>query len=163
ETSQANLRWAHNALTTNGQMHDRSVTVVAIRHTADGAASGVVGGRVTGADDALALLESAESVAAGADPSEDAMPLVGASVDADFGEPAVPTSIDVLRDVAGGLGEVVGPARSAEVSTFGFAEHLSSTTWLGSSTGLRRRHVQPTGRLEFNAKDATMKRTAWLG
>src|SRR5699024_11289455 len=52
-----------------------SVTVVAIRHTADGAATGVVGGRVTGTDDALALLESAESVAAGADPSEDAMPL----------------------------------------------------------------------------------------
>src|SRR5690606_14981793 len=31
------------------------------------------------------------------------------------------------------------------------------------SSGVRRRHVQPTGRLELNAKDRAMKRTAWLG
>lgn len=163
ETTQANLRWAHNALTTNGQMHDRSITVIAIRHTADGPATGVVGGRITDADDARAILESAEAAAAGADPSEDAMGLVPAIVDNDFGQPAEPTSIEVLDDVATGLGQVADAARSAEISTFGFAEHISTTTWLGTSTGLRRRHVQPTGRLEFNAKDASMRRTAWLG
>ena len=163
ETSQANLRWAHNALTTNGQMHDRSLTVIAIRHSAEGAATGVVSGRITGAVDAAQIREAAEAVAAGAGPSEDAMPLVEATVDPDFGESAVPTSIEVLGEVAAGLGDVVGRARSADISTFGFAEHLSTTTWVGTSSGLRRRHVQPTGRLELNAKDAPMRRTAWLG
>ena len=41
---------------------------------------------------------------------------------------------------------------------FGFAEHVVTTTYLGSSTGLRRRGVQPTGRLELNAKTADLDR-----
>ena len=31
-----------------------------------------------------------------------------------------------------------------------------TTTYLGSCTGLRRRGVQPTGRLELNAKSADL-------
>ena len=38
-----------------------------------------------------------------------------------------------------------------------------STTYLGSSTGLRRRGVQPTGRLEFNAKTSDLSASAWVG
>ena len=38
-----------------------------------------------------------------------------------------------------------------------------STTYLGSSTGLRRRGVQPTGRLELNAKTADLTASAWVG
>ena len=30
DTTQANLRWANNALTTNGQMHARSASVIAL-------------------------------------------------------------------------------------------------------------------------------------
>ena len=32
---------------------------------------------------------------------------------------------------------------------FGYASHDLTTTWLGSSTGLRLRHVQPTGYVEL--------------
>jgi len=167
ETSQTNLRWAHNGLTTNGQMHDRALTVVAIRRTAeagkDSAAVGVVSGRITSPADIRAIRESAEAAAATASEAEDAMPLVAAVTDDDFTEAAVPTSVEVLSSFASDLGEVFGQARAAKISTFGFAEHLSTTTWVGTSSGVRRRHVQPTGRLEFNAKDAAMKRTAWLG
>lgn len=168
ETSQTNLRWAHNALTTNGQMHDRTLTVVAIRRGVDTsgaptAAVGVVTGKVTSPDDVAGIREAAEAAAATAPDAEDAMPLVDAAVDPDFADPAIPTSVEILRGFAGDLGEVFGQARSADIATFGFAEHLSTTTWVGTSSGVRRRHVQPTGRLEFNAKDAAMKRTAWLG
>jgi predicted Zn-dependent protease len=38
-----------------------------------------------------------------------------------------------------------------------------STTYLGSSTGLRRRGVQPTGRLELNAKTDDLSASAWVG
>lgn len=163
ETSQANLRWAHNTLTTNGQMHERSVAVVAIRRADDGAHCGTVSGRITSYEDALGLLHAAEGSAANAPVAEDAMPLVDGTRDADFAAPAAETSIEVLAGVAAGLSDVFTQAESADISTFGFVEHISTTTWLGTTSGVRRRHVQPTGRLELNAKDRAMKRTAWLG
>jgi predicted Zn-dependent protease len=46
---------------------------------------------------------------------------------------------------------------------FGFAEHQLRSTYLGSSTGLRLRHDQPTGRLELNAKSPDFARSAWHG
>ena len=46
---------------------------------------------------------------------------------------------------------------------FGFAEHALTSTFLASSTGLRRRFDQPTGRVELNAKSADYRRSAWNG
>ncbi len=163
ETSQANLRWAHNALTTNGQMHERSVSIVAIRRTDDGAHCGTVSGRITSYEDAIGLLRAAEGSAASASVAEDTMPLVAGITDPDFASTAAGTSIAVLADVAAGLAAVFAEAEANDISTFGFVEHISTTTWVGTSSGVRRRHVQPTGRLELNAKDPAMKRTAWLG
>ena len=54
-------------------------------------------------------------------------------------------------------------AHAARQLLFGFAEHSVATTYLGSSTGLRRRGVQRTGRLELNAKTADLASSAWLG
>ena len=38
-----------------------------------------------------------------------------------------------------------------------------TTTYLGSSTGLRLRHDQPTGRVELNGKSADFGRSVWAG
>ena len=46
---------------------------------------------------------------------------------------------------------------------FGFAEHQLHTTYLGTSTGVRLRHVQPTGRIEVNGKTADWSRSSWVG
>ena len=46
---------------------------------------------------------------------------------------------------------------------YGFAEHFMNSTFLGTSTGLRLRHDQPSGRLELNAKSADLARSAWGG
>jgi predicted Zn-dependent protease len=43
-------------------------------------------------------------------------------------------------------------ARADGIDLYGFATHSLTTTWLGSSTGLRRRHVQPTGHVELTGK-----------
>ena len=40
---------------------------------------------------------------------------------------------------------------------------MVDTTYLGTSTGLRLRHVQPTGRVELNGKSADFGRSAWAG
>lgn len=44
---------------------------------------------------------------------------------------------------------------------YGFARHELTSTYLGSSTGLRLRHDQPTGTVEFNAKASGT--SAWVG
>lgn len=46
---------------------------------------------------------------------------------------------------------------------FGFAEHQVTTTYVGSSTGLRRRWEQPTGKVEITGKSADLTRSAWVG
>ena len=60
---------------------------------------------------------------------------------------------------AEGLAEVLaGPHRQ-----YGFATHELTTTWLGTSAGVRRRWVQPTGSVELNAKTPDLAGSAWAG
>jgi predicted Zn-dependent protease len=73
------------------------------------------------------------------------------------------TSIEVLEKLAKGLGVAFERAEAVGHLLFGFAEHSVETTYLGSSSGLRRRGVQPTGRLELNAKTVDLAASAWLG
>jgi len=54
-------------------------------------------------------------------------------------------------------------AEAAGRKLYGFAEHEVTSTFLGTSSGLRVRHDQPTGRLELNAKSADLARSAWAG
>jgi predicted Zn-dependent protease len=44
----------------------------------------------------------------------------------------------------------------------GFLEHQCDTVYLGSSTGLRRHHGQPTGALHMVARSADGTRSAWV-
>ena len=52
---------------------------------------------------------------------------------------------------------------AADRLLYGFAEHTLTSTYLGTSTGLRRRFDQPDGRLELNGKSADLRRSAWVG
>jgi predicted Zn-dependent protease len=152
EHAEANLRWANNALITNGEMRSRRLTVTAIAEVADGTAAGTVTQEIAGAEDVDAVVAAAEQLARTARPAHDA-----------WAEPPETTSIDVLSEVAKGLGVAFDGAPAARQLLFGFAEHSVATTYLGSSTGLRRRGVQRTGRLELNAKTADLASSAWLG
>ena len=62
-----------------------------------------------------------------------------------------------------GLAGALDSARSADRALFGFAEHVVTSSFLGTSTGLRRRWDQPTGRVELNGKSADLTRSAWAG
>jgi predicted Zn-dependent protease len=46
---------------------------------------------------------------------------------------------------------------------YGFVNHELTTTFLGSSTGLRLRHTQPTGHYGCTAKTADLGKSAWVG
>ena len=69
----------------------------------------------------------------------------------------------MLSDVARDLGRSFADAAGRDQRLYGFAEHIVTTTYLGSSTGLRLRGVQPTGRLELNGKSSDGSRSAWVG
>jgi predicted Zn-dependent protease len=159
EYSSTNLRWAANTLTTNGVMRSRGLTVIAV----SGRAAGVASASVADASDVLALVERAEATARAAEPAPDAAELVGGDAATDFVDPAVETSPDVFSSFAPALGDWFARARGAGEELFGFAEHEVTTTYLGSTTGLRLRHVQPTGRLEVTGKSHQRSRSTWVG
>jgi predicted Zn-dependent protease len=162
ESSDANVRWAGNTLTTNGVGRSRDVTVIA----SVGDAVGVVS-RSNPGDDALAVMvRAAEDAARRNGPAEDAGPLVTpdqAPPATGWDDAPAETSIGVFTDLATGLGAAFARARTADRLLFGFASHSVSTTYLGTSAGLRLRHVQPTGKVEINGKSADYARSAWAG
>ena len=71
------------------------------------------------------------------------------------------TSLAGLGDVLTGLGDAFARAGATGTRLAGFAEHQVSTVYLGSSTGLRLRHVEPTGKLEVVARADGGARSAW--
>jgi len=174
ESSTANLRWAGNTLTTNGVAASRSLTVISIDRRAGGAAgvgmvarSGVVPDQV---DD---LVREAEKAAAEASPAEDAADLVTGeagyrSESSAWSAGPSATDFGVFRSFSARLGETLRGAEAVGRKLYGFAEHGVTSTFVGTSAGVRARHDQPTGRLELNAKSASPNapgdaRSAWAG
>ena len=172
ETSAANLRWAGNTLTTNGVSRSRQLTVIAIDRRGDGAAAGVVSRAGVRPGQIEDVVREAEHAAAESTPAEDAAGLIGAGQPGPFGtnggEPGWDlqpgrTEIGVLREFAAALGQTMRAAEAAGRKLYGFAEHQIESAFLGTSTGLRLRYDQPTGRVELNAKSADLARSAWTG
>ncbi|TIC86436.1 metallopeptidase TldD-related protein [Nocardioides sp. GY 10127] len=163
DKTSANLRWANNTLTTNGVMHGVTVSVVSFVRGADGVGVGTVGGTAASVEQVRALVEAADAAARAADPAEDAADLVRDAVSADWAEAPVPTDIHVYDVFAPALGEAFGRARAADRVLYGFVNHEMTTTYLASSTGLRLRHVQPTGHYGCTGKDAALTQSAWVG
>ncbi|MEU3568864.1 metallopeptidase TldD-related protein [Kitasatospora sp. NPDC036755] len=170
EESTANLRWAApgnkpgGTLTTNGVTRSRRLTVIATVAGAEGTASGVVSREAVTAEEVEGLVRAAEEAARAAGPAEDAQPLVaGRPSSPDFTEPPALTSIEVFDAFGPALGEAFARAAARGELLYGFARHEMTSSYLGSSTGLRLRHDQPTGMVEINAKTADLSSSAWVG
>ncbi|SEF69814.1 Predicted Zn-dependent protease or its inactivated homolog [Actinacidiphila yanglinensis] len=164
EESSANLRWAANSLTTNGVTRGRTLTVIATVDGAEGTASGTVSRSAVSAEELESLVRAAEAAAREAGPAEDAQPLAaGRAPSADFTAPPAETSSEVFAAFAPALGEAFATARAGSRELYGFAHHFVTSTYLGTSTGLRLRHDQPSGTLEVNAKSPDRTRSAWAG
>ncbi|MFF2955790.1 metallopeptidase TldD-related protein [Kitasatospora sp. NPDC057965] len=166
EESSTNLRWAGNALTTNGVTRGRRLTVIATVAGAEGTASGVVSREAVGPEEVAELVRAAEEAARAAGPAEDAQPLVTVAEQPNsphFTEPPGETSIEVFAEFGPALGRAFARAAEQGELLYGFARHELVTSYLGSSTGLRLRHDQPTGTVELNAKTADLSGSAWTG
>ena len=169
ESSTANLRWAGNTLTTNGVATSRSLTVISVDRRAGGAAgvgmvarSGVSPGQVED------LVREAEKAAVEASAAEDAAELVTGeagyrSEPSSWSAAPGATDFGVFRSFATQLGQTLRSAEAAGRKLYGFAEHGVTSTFVGTSKGVRARYDQPAGRLELNAKSADLARSAWAG
>ncbi len=166
DKTSANLRWANNTLTTNGVMHAISVTVVSFIRV-PGAGGGVSTGSVTGSATTQAhvdaLVRAADAAARAGSPAADAGDLVPGRCSPDWDDQPVPTDIHVYDTFAPALGEAFGQAAGSERVLYGFVNHEMTTTYLGSTTGLRLRHVQPTGHYGCTGKTADLTESAWVG
>jgi predicted Zn-dependent protease len=176
ETSSANLRWAANSLTTDGVSRSRQLTVVAVSRNGEGARVGVVSRAGVRDDQVADVVAAAERAAAESSPAEDAQPLLRPADRQAFGmkegpqpgqpgwdDPPASTGIGAFETFSPALGEAFAAAASAGRKLYGYAEQSLTSTFLGTSTGLRLRHDQPTGKADLNAKSADPGGSTWAG
>ncbi|MBM9466415.1 metallopeptidase TldD-related protein [Nakamurella leprariae] len=167
-SSQANLRWANNTATTNGMSTALDWWVVAV---VDGAVGTVAAARdAAGASDSVTEVvvatHRAARDAAGSGRARDEQPLIrpeDAAGAQDFDLPPEHTSFDAFTGLLPTLRQAFDTARRADRILYGFARHEQHTVYLGTSTGVRVRWVQPTGTVELNAKSADLTRSSWAG
>lgn len=162
ESSSANLRWAGNTLTTNGVTRSRQLTVIAIA----GESTGMVARAGVTPDEVEDLVRAAERAAGESGPAEDVAPLIGAGEagsGGDWDAPPAETSVGVFEGFAPALGEAFAAAQGDSRRLYGYAVHEMSSTFLGTSAGLRLRSDEPSGKVELNAKTADLSRSAWTG
>jgi predicted Zn-dependent protease len=161
ESSEAEVRFANNTTTTNGVRLDRRVTVVQFAEVAGGVSAGIArrGGDVDASDLAAAAGEDAR----GGPPADDAQPLLAGGEQEGFGDDPARTDLGSLAGALASLAGAFQRARTAGRVLSGFAEHRVATTYLGTSTGVRRRHVQPTGALHLVGRSEDGTSSAWAG
>jgi predicted Zn-dependent protease len=158
-----NVRWANNTLTTNGAAHAHEVTVISIVDGADGVRAASVSRAGVTAADIVDLVQASEAAATGAPAAPDAAPLVDACVADDWWDAPGETSIADFTFITHDLGAAFDSAAAAGEGRYGFAEHSVSTVYLGTSSGVRLRHVQPTARVELTGRSGDGSRSAWAG
>ena len=155
---EATLRWAGNSMTTNGVSVSRSVTAISVVRQGDSAFVGTVVSAEVDPRVIPGLVAASQDAARSAPEANDAAPLLAdTGTPADWDAPVPGTGAEVFANVAGSLSR--GFAGTDRL--YGYAHHSVSTTFLASSTGLRRRYTQPTGAVEINGKRGDA--SAWAG
>jgi predicted Zn-dependent protease len=158
DRAEASLRWAGNSMTTNGVSTTRSTTVISIVRKGNTSHTGSIRTSDVDPADIGALVAAAERAAHAAPDARDSAPLLSGSRTPDDWNHSVPeTGAEVFADVAESLSSGFGGTDRL----YGYAHHLVETTFLATSTGLRRRFTQPTGTVEINAKRNGA--SAWAG
>jgi predicted Zn-dependent protease len=164
DAHEASVRWAGNSMTTNGSSISRDWSVISIfRDGPDAARVGTISSTSVDSDDIEALVRASEEAARTAAPAKDAMPLLTPDTGAVEDWAAAPGSTGI--EVFTGLVRDLSAGFDGTDRLYGFANHQIHTTWLGTSTGIRRRFVQPTGSVEINGKrgEGTDLASSWVG
>jgi predicted Zn-dependent protease len=163
DSHRVNLRWANSSLTTTGHSHERHTTVVAVHGRGTQSGAGSVTRPAHTREAVVALVAEAEDVARRSTPEQTARDLVPGAALAGFEQPPAVGDVAALGGLAPALGDVLDAARGDGTLLYGYAEHTVTTTYLGTSTGTRHRHVQPAGHMTMTAKPTDLSSSAWVG
>lgn len=164
DAHEASLRWAGNSMTTNGSSVSRDWAVVSVfRDGPNAARVGSISSTSVDPADIEAVVRASEEAARTATPARDAMPLLEPTHDDTPTWDHAPGATEI--DVFAGLARDLSTGFGGTDRLYGFAHHQLHTTWLGTSTGIRRRYSQPTGSVEINGKrgDGSDLASAWVG
>jgi len=145
-------------------VRSRELSVIASVDGRRGMATGAVHRSAVRPDQLEELVRAAEAATRDSEPAEDARPLptpAEAPASQGWSEPPAETSISVFADFAQGLGRAFQAARSGGRRLYGYADHGLSTVYLGTSTGVRLRQEERTGRVELNGKSDSG--SVWVG
>ncbi len=158
DRAEASLRWANSSMTTNGVSMSRSTSVISI--VRDGATGHVGSVQTSEVDPAVIgdVVAASEVAARSAPEARDSARLITGSGSPDDWDDAVPAT---GAEVFGALAASLSLGFSGPDTLYGYARHELATTFMASSTGLRRRFTQPTGSVEINAKRDGA--SAWAG
>jgi len=158
DRSTTSLRWANSSMTTNGVSTARQTTVISIVRHGDTARVGSLTTAEVEPSAIEELVAASQSAAVAAPEARDAAPLLsGNTAPGDWDAPIPSTGPEVFAAIADPLAR----GFRGHDQLYGFAQHTVDTTFLATSTGLRRRHTQPAGSVEINAKRAGA--SAWAG
>ncbi|MFE7721259.1 metallopeptidase TldD-related protein [Nocardia rhizosphaerihabitans] len=164
DAHEASLRWAGNSMTTNGSSVSRDWAVISVfRDGPNAARVGSISSTSVDPADIEAVVRASEEAARTATPASDAMPLLEPTHDDTATWDHAPGATEI--DVFAGLARDLSTGFDGTDRLYGFAHHQLHTTWLGTSTGIRRRYSQPTGSVEINGKrgDGSDLASAWVG
>jgi predicted Zn-dependent protease len=155
-----NVRWANNTATTNGSAEQISLSIVSIV----GRQVGSVTRTYFPPESLEAMVRESEAACKGNPDAADYVPLIqGHGEPDDWHAPATATDIKVFAAFAPALSAMFQRARTADLLTFGYAEHCASTVWLATSTGVRRRYSDRIGKVEVTGKTCDFSRSSWTG
>lgn len=155
-THSVNLRWANSALTTNGDVVNTDLTVIALDPAGDKSRAGVQSAQLGSPDDALRLARSALETSRDSGVL-DGMDLPNGVVGEDFHSGPAFVSSQTTRSMM----DAVAQFFESEHRQFGYAQADRTTTYLATSAGTRLRHVQSALRFEASARSRTG--STWWG
>ncbi len=164
DAHEASLRWAGNSMTTNGSSISRDWAVISVfRDGPNTARVGSISSTSVDPTEIEAVVRASEEAARTAAPARDAMPLLEPTDDDTATWDQTPGATEI--EVFAGLARDLSTGFDGTDRLYGFAHHQVHTTWLGTSTGIRRRFSQPTGSVEINGKRGEGKdlASAWVG
>lgn len=162
--SAIDLRWAGNAMTTNGHVTELKMTVVSVREHAAGRSFAAAGRSVTSAVEVVEVVAEADAASLACEPGAEAPALIEPyGVDDDWAAAPRRTDPGDLEPLAAGLARACERWRATDRTLFGFAEQSWTTSFLGTSTGLRRRFDQVDGRFELTGRDDARGLSTWWG
>ena len=158
-----NMRWANNTLTTNGTTRSHEATIISILNGSYGPQAASLTRSGVGLDDIAELAEQSAAAAGNSPSADDAAPLVRDSTAADWADAPAETSVSDFAGVTDGLAAAFASANRNGEGRYGYAEHSVGTLYLGTSAGVRLRHVQPAARVELTGRSGDGTRSAWAG